>query len=239
MKLIAALVALAAAVAAPLASADPVCDTASNELVLGNLTATSTIRKTTVIGGSRIVQKIAIKNNAGAAAQNLTFASDFDDEYVTFVKGNARILGSKKPTISAEDTTVSSSTFSIPAGKTLKATIMYKAVRCPTSTDPTELGDLVVSVASDDDDDCKITKEPTDVRPEHLSILYPNPTRSKPPGRMYVTDLSNPSNAANCITYNGTGQDQRAQALHEEELIGLVTQLGSKYQKRGPAKRSQ
>jgi hypothetical protein len=161
MKFTAALLALAAAIAAPLAAAQT-CTTATNVGLLGNLTATSTIKKTTVTGGHRIVQSITIKNNAAAAAGGLSFTTAFDADE-TFLKGNARIWGSAKPTVTASGTLVSSSVFSIPAGKMLKATVVWKAKNCPTIANPRLFGLLTVK-ATDANAACVITKPAISVR---------------------------------------------------------------------------
>lgn len=165
MKFTAALFALVGvAIMAPLASAQVVCGTATNAPILGNLTATSTIKKTSVRGGHRIVQSVTIKNNGATSATGLQFRSNFDSDE-TFLKGNARIFGSSKPTVTASGTVVSSSVFSIPAGKTLKATITYRAIRCPTLTQPRTLGNLVVTIPADSltATTCQITKSGTSV----------------------------------------------------------------------------
>jgi hypothetical protein len=125
MRLTVALVALAAAVAAPLAAGQAVCTVSANAAALNALTATSTIKRTTVKGGSRIVQQILIKNTATTAAAGLTFSTTFDADE-TFLKGKAHVIGGSKPTVTATGTAVASSTFSIPAGKTLKATVASK-----------------------------------------------------------------------------------------------------------------
>lgn len=75
MKITAVLVALAAAIAAPLAAAQCI---AANQALLDKLTITSTIKKTAVNGGARIVQSIIVKN-ANAAPVLVGMGTGYDD----------------------------------------------------------------------------------------------------------------------------------------------------------------
>jgi hypothetical protein len=165
MKITAALCAVAAVAFAPLASAQIICNTAGNAAILGNLTSTSTIKRTTVTGGHRIVQSVTIKNTGAATATGLSFSSNYDSDE-TFIKGNAKIFGSAKPVITANATQVTSSVFSIPVGKTLKATLVYKAKNCPTLAQPRPLGNLVVTIPADSltSTTCRATKAATNVQ---------------------------------------------------------------------------
>lgn len=121
--------------------------------------------QTTVTGGHRITQQVTITNIGAATATGLQFLSNFDTNE-TFLKGNARIKGSAKPAVTAANNLVSSSVFSIPAGKALKGTISYKAINCPTLAQPRPLGNLVVTVPADANTatTCRFTKPATNVR---------------------------------------------------------------------------
>jgi hypothetical protein len=140
MKFTAALVALAAALAAPLAAAD--CTTA-NDAVLDKLDITSTIKRTKVNGGGRIVQTIKVKNTATTDAEGLKLWSFYNDDDNELIKGTARVPGAKAMAIKPDGSlpplglAVSSgaTTFTLKAGKTLKATIAWKADRCPDADD--------------------------------------------------------------------------------------------------------
>lgn len=196
MKITFALSALAAVAFAPFAAAQITCGTAGNAQILGNLTSTSTIKRvrmqpkqsphhtswhpthnsrihalpppcaqTTVTGGHRIVQSVTIKNNAATTANGLQFFSNYDADQ-TFLKGTAKIFGSSKPVITANATQVTSSVFALPAGKTLKATLVYKAKNCPTLVQPRPLGNLVVTIPADSltSTTCRTTNAATNVR---------------------------------------------------------------------------
>lgn len=163
MKYTAALVVLVAAVAAPLASAQTLppsqCQTSpalvADRWVLGNLTITGSIKRTSVKGGSRIVQTFAVRNN-NAAATNVVVASPVWNATISLIKGRAKAPGSKAVTLST--TAVSGvpviaatpvpTPIAIPSGKTLKVTITYRAVRCP-GTGVYLLGPGVVGVGTD------------------------------------------------------------------------------------------
>lgn len=137
MKYTAILVALAAAVAAPLAAAQTNCATASNVGVLGNLTVSSSTKRMSVTGGHRIVQTITVKNGASSTASGLKLTTPYQGSDNTYLKGYGRIPGTGKITLSKDSgaLTVSSGStaFSIPAGKTLKATLTWRSVRCTTA----------------------------------------------------------------------------------------------------------
>lgn len=134
MKFTAALLALAAAVAAPLASAQ--C-TGTNGAVIGNLTVTSSIKRTTVNGGSRIVQTVNIKNGGTSSAGNLKLSSTYAGTNNAYLKGSAKVSGASRVALTKETGLVASSgttAITVPAGKTLKATLTWKADRCPSTT---------------------------------------------------------------------------------------------------------
>lgn len=157
MKFTAALLALVAAIAAPLASAQ--C-TGANALLLGNLTIASTTKRTSVKGGSRIVQTFTVKNsgpNAAVVGVGVPY-----DPATTFIKGNAKVPGSKAvalqampasagpPALPQRVTSGPTNGISIPAGKTLKATVSWKAPACVTPS-PTNFifGPAVVAIFAD------------------------------------------------------------------------------------------
>jgi hypothetical protein len=137
MKFTAALLALAAAIAAPLASAQ--C-TGANALILGNLTIASTTKRTSVNGGARIVQRFTVKN-AGPNSAVVGVGAPYDP-LNTLIKGTAKVSGTKAVTLSAAAATTTApilpqrvtsgptTGITIPAGKTLKGTIVWKAPTC-------------------------------------------------------------------------------------------------------------
>lgn len=142
MKFTALALALVAAAVAPLASAQPqsTCQddpTGANALLLGNLTITASIKRTSVKGGSRIVQTISIRNN-NAAATRVRLLTAYN-QVNTLIKGTARAPGSKAvrlvsstvpsggeggpiPVITTPLSGALPDAISIPSGKTLKAT---------------------------------------------------------------------------------------------------------------------
>ena len=130
MKFTAALLALVAAIAAPLASAQ--CN-AANTLLLGNLTiASKPIKRTSVNGGARIVQTFTVKN-AGPNAAVVRLTQDTTLAPATLIKGTAKVAGSRAAPLTQPAGTVTSSTatgITIPAKKTLKATVAWKTPRC-------------------------------------------------------------------------------------------------------------
>jgi hypothetical protein len=154
MKFTAALLALAAAIAAPLASAAPDCSTLAKNYVLGNLTVSNTIKRTSVKGGARITQTIKITNNGASDAADIGVATLYNADN-TFVRGNAKMPRSKAVALNAAtspaDLVSSGSTkITIPAGKTLKATIFYKAKACPaTSPKEYDFGEAAAFIVGD------------------------------------------------------------------------------------------
>lgn len=174
MKFTAVLVALVAAVAAPLASAQ--CS-ASNQLLLGNLTITSTIKRTSVKGGARIVQSITVKNN-NAASVVVGVGSAYNTNN-TVAKGTARVKGTKTitlqvlpatsgpPALPARVTSGPTTGITIPTGQTLKATIVYKAPKC-VNPSPTNFafGPAAVALFADPTN-CIKTANAITVRSQH------------------------------------------------------------------------
>lgn len=162
MKFTAALLALAAAVAAPLASAQ--C-TGTNLLTIGNLTVASTIKRTSVKGGARIMQTITVKNN-NAATTSIKLETPFNTDN-ELIKGRAKAPGSPTVTLSGTTSPVTSGTteLKIPSGKTLKATIAYRAKRCPSPSPKDYLfGPAVASLTSDNTCTKASSATPTTVR---------------------------------------------------------------------------
>jgi hypothetical protein len=139
MKISSVLAAVAAVALAPLAVAQTPanCANQANTAILNGLTITSTIKRTTVTGGNRIVQTIIVRNNGAAAAAGLVLGTAFDPAAATLLKGSARIAKGSKLTLTPRAApnngvlTTGATAFSIPAGKTLKATVSWKTINCP------------------------------------------------------------------------------------------------------------
>lgn len=118
MKITSVLVAFAAAALAPLAAAQN-CDDPANDALLDQLTITSTIKRSTVYGGKRVVQTIHVKNTGTTAASGVAIMTAIPDDDLTFLKGRV-----PKAKVTLEnDYYPTSGTVTIPAGKTLKATV--------------------------------------------------------------------------------------------------------------------
>ncbi len=147
MKISSLIAAMAAVALAPLAAAQTPadCATPANKVLLDNMVITSSIKRTTVKGGSRIVQTISVRNNNPGAAAGLAVGTGFTPAAVSLIKGRARAPGGSKLELTrgtgAATNIVSTlpATLSIPAGKTLKATIAFRAINCP----PTGTGNNV------------------------------------------------------------------------------------------------
>lgn len=137
MKITAALAAIAAVAFAPLAAAQISCINPANTALMQQLTVTSTIKRTTVTGGAKLAHVITIKNGGGNAVPSLQFNTDIDAD-LTFQKArlNAVHKGVAKPTVTLVAGDPTASAFTLPAGKTLKATLTYKTKTCPTLTNP-------------------------------------------------------------------------------------------------------
>ena len=120
---------------APLAAATPGCLNKGQQDTISALTVTRSIKRTAVNGGSRIVQTITAKNTATTAATGLWLATPYDATN-TLLKGTAKPPGSSAVALKqfAGPPNVVSSGYTalitIPAGKTLKATIVFKAPNC-------------------------------------------------------------------------------------------------------------
>ena len=171
MKISAAFAAVAAVALAPLAAAQT-CTSATNQGYLENLTATSTIKRTTVNGGSRVVQTITVKNTGMTTAMGLNLlTTPFAD--LPLIKGRvAGVHSSPKPTVSYNSGTgfATSTAFDLPAGKQLKATFAYKAAKCPALANPHVINTWV-QIALDADSDCYIATTPNSVRDGRTLLL--------------------------------------------------------------------
>ena len=146
MKISAALAAVAAVALAPLAAAQPnTCSTQAQTDTLNALQVSHAVKRTTVNGGARVVHTIKVTNTASTAASGLNlFTTPSTD--MPLIKGRvAGIHSSPKPTVSYDSQagTAASTAFTIPAGKTLKATFAYKAINCPAIANPHTLNTWV------------------------------------------------------------------------------------------------
>lgn len=121
--------------------------------------------KTTVNGGARVVQTITVKNNGQTTAQALVLTTTPGAD-LPLIKGRLSIAqahGTPKPTIASQSGVPTSTTFTIPAGKMLKATLAYKAANCLTLANP-HLVNTFVSIPADTNGDCFITPAAGSVR---------------------------------------------------------------------------
>ena len=125
------------------------------------------------------MQRVTIKNlNADSVTVRLT--SFYNNSAATLIKGSAKVWGTKAVALtSVADpeggvaATITSSTtvgIAIPAGKTLKATIAYKAPRCPTGTSPAafDFGPALAHLFADQNCFEPSSDTPTTVRPTTL-----------------------------------------------------------------------
>jgi hypothetical protein len=178
MKISAAFAAVATVALAPLAAAQMMreverfCTSSANEAFLGNLTATSTIKRTTVNGNSRVVQTIKVKNNGMTAAAGLNLlTTPFAD--LPLIKGRvAGVHSSPKPIVSYNSGTgvATSTVFTLPAGKQLKATFAYKAKACPALANPHVINTWV-QIAADTNPYCYKALPPMSVRDGRTLLL--------------------------------------------------------------------
>ena len=112
------------------------CPNPADVLIRDNLIVTSTIKKTSVKGGARIVQVIKIKNNNPTTVSGLTLLSPYNPANA-LIKGSAKAPGSSPVSLVAgafrglNVITSGATTLSIPSRKTLKATIAWRAISCP------------------------------------------------------------------------------------------------------------
>ena len=103
----------------------------------GNIQAVidALIKRTTVNGGGRIVQTILVKNTANTKAPSVQLGSLYSGDDNRFLKGHAKTPGSARVKM-VKDSSFNIIKFgdqavTIPAGKTLKATLTWKAETCP------------------------------------------------------------------------------------------------------------
>ena len=164
MKSASVLAAFAALLLAPLATAQT-CNTPANRDLLFNLAITSSVKRTTVTGGNRIVQTISVRNNNARIAAGLAVSSAYTGADNQYVKGAAKVPGTGRITMNRVGATnvisTGATTFSIPAGKTLKATLTWTAVRCPPAAANTfPWGPARVSIPADTNAGCFVASIP-------------------------------------------------------------------------------
>lgn len=112
------------------------CPNPADALIRDNLIVTSTIKKTSVKGGARIVEVIKVKNNNPTTVSGLTLLSPYNPANA-LIKGSAKAPGSSPVNLVAgafqglNVITSGATTLSIPSRKTLKATIAWRAISCP------------------------------------------------------------------------------------------------------------
>ena len=116
MKLTAALLALTApvATAANIVPPPPVC-TGASPLILGNLTFASSIKRTSVMDGQRIVETMTVENN-NAAATSVYVTAPYPDTANTLIRGSAKAPGRKAVALK-KTTLVVNAASSIPNGE--------------------------------------------------------------------------------------------------------------------------
>lgn len=188
MKISTALAALTAVALAPLAAAQPnTCSTQAQTDALNALQVSHSIKKTTVNGGARVVHTITAKNTASTATSGLNLLTTTGTD-LPLIKGRVGGVQAPKPTVSYNSQTGNavSTAFTIPAGKTLKATFAYKAKNCPALANPHVINTWVQLQAGGNT--CYIAPTAGSVRDgrdgwyllcpftTHISIIEPNQT---------------------------------------------------------------
>lgn len=152
MKIAAAVLAVVGAAFAPLSSAQPQCNNGDNAATLQALQISNTVKRSSVLGGKRVVQVVKIKNTAATTATGLQLGSGPINADLTYVsaKGWAAEKGATKPTWTKDPQApfIASSLVNIPPKKTLRATITYTAAQCPTQANPHEVS-LGVQIPGD------------------------------------------------------------------------------------------
>lgn len=114
------------------------------------------------------MQTIKVTNNNGATVNNIKFGT-FWASTSDAIKANARAPGAGKVSVTIDNNanTAISHGFSLPSGKTLKATIAFRAVQCPPASPANvfEFGASAVNINAEDlQGACATVAAPTDVR---------------------------------------------------------------------------
>lgn len=178
MKFAAALPALAfvLAVTAPLA-VQGACTTANQNLV-DNLAVTTRFKSTTVTGGSKVTQTITVTNNNPTDVSGLvirtTSTSDlpwwlsppYKRHKSTMAKGTKPVLNENGATNGAISTP-----FTLAAGRSFRAKVVYKANTCPQASPVAVKTDLFISTDPNGLTACGIPQQSQLVRPHRIQRL--------------------------------------------------------------------